>query len=144
MGDGPSRGTVPPSAPEGILETKGCGHESEKPCSRLLSADTFGAAPRAKTPGCICYNYALSSRPGDSQWLGASWPLVLRDHWRGPAMHDPFGWPPTNRRSDAAEGLLPYLGQQEGRDHRGNRRGDRTCELPWRTGRTARAPRPPV
>src|SRR3979490_1084898 len=59
--------TVPSSAPEGILETKGCGHESEKPCSRLLSADTFGAAPWAEAPRSSCRDYALPSRSGNSQ-----------------------------------------------------------------------------
>src|ERR1700730_2013696 len=34
----------------GFLEIKGCDHESEKPCSGLLSAHTFGAAPRFQAP----------------------------------------------------------------------------------------------
>src|SRR5258708_13000463 len=47
------------SAPEGILEPKGCGHESEKPCSRLLSADTFPPPPCPQPPRSISPHFPL-------------------------------------------------------------------------------------
>src|SRR3981081_2206370 len=45
---------------------KGCGYENENPCCGLLPANTFGAASCAETPRCICQDYGLHSRPGNS------------------------------------------------------------------------------
>src|ERR1700730_2949867 len=141
MGDGPSEAS---SAREGILETKGCGHESEKPCSRLLSADTFDAAPWFESPRSNCRDYALPSRTGNSQLLGSCGPLVLCYCWRGSALHNPFRRPATDPRFDATAGRCLRLRQQEGRDDRSGSRGGRAGKLSRRTDRTDGRTRPAV
>jgi Crp-like helix-turn-helix domain len=56
----------------------------------------------------------------------------------------PHALPPANRGSDVAARFLLHFGQREGGDDRGLGRGNRTCKLPQRAGRTARGARPSV
>src|SRR5712672_356383 len=95
----------------GFRKNEGCDDENKDPCSGLLSADAFDAAPSTETPRCVCQDHGLQPQSGNTEQPGACGPLVLRHHRRGSAMRRAFGRKAADRRPDAAEGLLLCIGQ---------------------------------